>query len=216
MDEIIIDGNNLEYALRSHGTGPHVTRHQMIRLVEDFITRTGASVLVVFDGAAPPRSIARHLRSKTVRMRFSAPRIADEVIIDLIHEAKRPNRLRIVSGDRYIQNEAVSRGARVTTSIEFVEELHPPQPPPASGGQQPHHGDRADTRIRGAGPRSPEETDPNAPPPPEKPSHVTRQERDQWMEAFGFEDLPDERPSSQGDSDDDEIDMSWADGAEPR
>lgn len=187
----IIDGNNLMYAFRSHGPGPHANRLDVIRAVEQWSQRVRGKAHIVFDGPSPHRATGKLMRSQIVTMQFSGLRTADDLIVDQMYNAPTPADLIIVSNDNAILHEARRRGCTLITSIAFVDVL--------LGDHQRHR---------------PAQQAP-APPPPEKPDNVTEQELQSWLEAFGYG--PSTGSSSTGDKDgrrDDDTPW-WGEGVEP-
>ena len=170
-DELIIDGNNLLYAVKALGPPGGVGRAGLLRLVEHWLEGRDEVVTLVFDGSTPRGVQARLLRSAQVRVVFSKSVTADDVIIDLMEQAPDPRILRIVSDDGVIRKNARLYGCQEVLTAALVEELFPgeelppPQPPTSS--------------------------------PPEKPEEVSPQERRAWLEEFGF--LGDQSPDEPGD-----------------
>lgn len=160
---VIIDGNNLLHAMPAHAPLPAVGRETLVRVVERWAARSEgdvASVTLVFDGPRPQSGMARQMSSDRVSVRFSAPITADDVIVELIQKAFRPDELRVVTSDSAIRHEARLRRCRCTDAAAFARELFA-TPAPSSPG-----------------------VDPSA----EKPSTVSESEVREWLDAFGLAD----------------------------
>ena len=91
--------------------------------------------MVAFDGAAPTGGLRDQLTPARLDVRFSAPRTADDLIVDLIHQLPDPGSVEVISDDKAILYEARIRGCRTCGAAEFVAILFPsreakPTPPP--------------------------------------------------------------------------------------
>ena len=93
-------------------------------------------------------------------MRFSAPKTADDIIVDLIKRAKHPPLVRVVTGDTAIRYEARCRRCQHTSAVEFVRELFDPGHP--------------STKTRK--------------PQQEKPQQQTAEEKQEWLDIFDDDD----------------------------
>lgn len=121
--------------------------------------------IVVFDGAAPTRGLKRQLAPEGLDVRFSAPRTADDLIVELIHAATSPDQLLIVTDDKAILYEARLRGCASASSKGFTETLF------ASAGRSP-----TSTPL----------------PPAEKPTDVSPEDQAYWRREFGFPNAADD------------------------
>lgn len=157
---VIIDGNNLLYAMRAHAPLPAVGRETLVRVVERWARQGDDSVTLVFDGPIPREGLARQMTSKRITVRFSAPLTGDDVIVAMVHQAKDPGAVRVVSGDTAIRREARYRRCAHTDVVKFVAELFPS--PQAPSKAPPTRG--------------------------EKPDHVSPEETREWLELFGVDD----------------------------
>ena len=169
---VVIDGNNLLFAVRAQGPRPAISRETLLRQIERWARRTQSAASVVFDGAKPHGPMALQLDSRDVAVRFSAPKSADEVIIDLIYSASDARNLRIVSDDHAILHESSRRGCVATTSTAFVEELFPAE--------------------QVAGISNEIEGFPHTE--PEKPESSDPAQTRKWLEAFGFDPDDEDEP----------------------
>ncbi len=197
---VIIDGNNLLYAMHAQAPMPHVGRETLVKLVERWAGRGDHEVTLVFDGPIPPGGLARQMASDRITVRFSAPVTADDIIVDMIHQAKDPTIIRVVTSDNAIRHEAKRRRSRNTVAADFIEELFPQdsQPrPPGSGaapaGEPVCWSNRCDPPLvdnpchtslpngRGSEATSP-------PTPNEKPDEPSAKEAKEWLETFEVSD----------------------------
>lgn len=160
---VIIDGNNLLHAMHEHAPIPHVARETMVKIIERWARTHDDDVTLVFDGPTPRGGLAKQMASDRMDVQFSAPVTADDVIVRLIHDARHPDTLRIVSSDTAIRHEARHRRCRDTTVLSFIEELFPPTT----------------------------KQEPATVAPPEKPDHVAPQEADDWLDTFSLSDADD-------------------------
>lgn len=157
---VVIDGNNLLYAMRAHAPIPSVGRETMVRVVERWARQGNDDVTLVFDGAPPTGGLSKQMSSSRINVRFSAPRTADDVIVGIIQQAPLPVEVRVVTGDTAIQREARLRKCQSTDAVGFVCELFPSDNEPQRSG----------------------------PTPSEKPHEVTDDEAREWLDLFGIDD----------------------------
>ncbi len=164
--QVVIDGNNLLYAMREHAPIPNVGRETMVRIIERWAKTHEEEVTLVFDGPKPDKGMAQQLSGAGLDVRFSAPRTADDVIVDLIHSTKDASALRVVSADTAIVYEASARRCRHTAPIAFIAELFPPERAAS------HPAAKAD------------------PPQVDKPDQVTSDEAKEMLDLFDEDDGP--------------------------
>jgi hypothetical protein len=156
--QVIIDGNNLLFAMHAHAPIPNVGRETLVRVVEKWARRRNDEVTIVFDGHRPGGGLAQQLTSSQLDVQFSGNRTADDVIVALIQRTRDPGRIRIVTSDHAIRSEARHRRCGTTAADAFVGELFPaPTSPPR-----------------------PKPTGEKAKPP------ASTTERDEWLRLFGF------------------------------
>lgn len=120
---LVIDGNNLLFAMHANAPMPNVGRETLLRIIERFAIGLGETITVVFDGGRPSAGLGAQFRSPHVDVQFSAPLTADDVIVEIIHRSTDPGQLRIVTADGAIVHEARSRRCAVITPIDFIHEL---------------------------------------------------------------------------------------------
>ncbi len=113
---IIVDGNNLMFALRK--AGQDVGRDGVATLLAPLASGK-ERVCVVFDGPAP-RFGNRELAQTNLEILYSFDRSADELVLERITANTAPRRLVVVSTDREIRKAAQHRGCQDITSEDFV------------------------------------------------------------------------------------------------
>ena len=158
---VIIDGNNLMYAMHAHAPLPNVGRETMVRVIDRWAQRRGANVTLVFDGPEPGAALRRQMTGVRVSVHFSAPKTADDVIVEMVHELRDPSDVCVVTSDTAIRYEARSRRCGHVDSERFVRELFEKDDEPEMRQEKP-----AD----------------------EKPGAITPDERRFWSETFGADD----------------------------
>jgi len=166
---VIIDGNNLLHAMHAHAPLPAVGRETLVRVVERWARRGTDDVTIVFDGGAPRGGLAMQMASSRLKVRFSAPATADDIIVALIARATDPSALRVVTGDKAVRLEAGYRRCQRTDAAAFVAELFHEPISCAPGPGNP-------TRT-GEG---------------EKPGPMNQDETKRWLAEFGLDESDDE------------------------
>lgn len=161
----IIDGNNLLHTVRAYSPVPAGGREALVRRIHQWSTRDGYSTTVVFDGTPPTRGLKRQLAPQGLDVRFSAPRTADDLIVELIHAVPNPGQVLVVTDDKAILYEARLRGCASMANLTFIEKLFPPP-----------------SRSPSAPPASPSE----------KPTDVSPEDLAYWRREFGVPDATDE------------------------
>ncbi|MBI4717127.1 MAG: NYN domain-containing protein [Planctomycetes bacterium] len=155
---VVIDGNNLLFAMHEHAPLPNIGRDTLVRTVERWARQGADDVTLVFDGPEPRGGLAAQLASPRIRVRFSAPQTADDVIVSYIQRARDAGTVRVISSDSALRHEAHRRRCRHTDSAAFVAELFARPGTVASPGG-----------------------------PDEKPGEPTTDESQEWLRAFGVE-----------------------------
>jgi len=146
---LLIDGNNLLFALSS--AGQDAGRIKICRLVRQMQSAgLHRRIRIVFDGP-PPGRLDEPVRADGVEVVFSASRKADELILRMIAEDSAPRQLVVVSTDREIRQAARRRRCRSVTSETFTRELiglckrqiaeNPKEPPEKHLGSTPQQTD---------------------------------------------------------------------------
>lgn len=167
MDEhVIIDGNNLMHAMHAHAPIPNVGRETMVRVIDKWAHRRGANVTLVFDGPQPGPALRRQMAGARVAVLFSAPKTADDIIIEMVQQIHDPTGVRVVTSDTAIRYEARSRRCGHVDSERFVKELF-------EKTGEPEMRPRETTDEKSVD---------------EKPQASTPDERRFWSETFGADD----------------------------
>ena len=174
-DHTLIDGNNLLHAMHAHAPVPNVGRETLVRVVERWAHRVDAKITLVFDGAGPQGPFAKQMASRRIDVVFAAPRIADDVIVDMVKRSREPLTISVVTDDNAVAYEARRRRAIHVGCRAFIDMLF-------SANQEKSQSPSTQ------GPPAPESPDA-----PEKPPAVSKEESDAWVEQFeqGL-DLPDD------------------------
>ena len=146
---MIIDGNNLIFAMQQHAP---VGRETMVRIIASWARRGHERVSLIFDGPPPREGLSAQMTSSRITVRFSAPATADDLIVDAIHRARHPHDVRVVSGDTAILKEASRRRAHSTSPIDVISELFPSSRdgapgPPRPRHEKPDHGAAGEARV---------------------------------------------------------------------
>ena len=160
-EHVVIDGNNLLYAMHEHAPVPAVGRETLVKVIERWARRGDDRVTLVFDGAAPRGGLSKQMSSSRITVRFSVPVTADDVIVDLVQRAEDAPSIRVVTSDTAISHEARLRRSRHTDSVAFVKELFAG---PADNGP----------RFK-----------PASEPAKEKPDEMSPEEVREWLDLFG-------------------------------
>lgn len=126
---VLVDGYNLLFASSvfvPEGMAPTLSNTRDALL--DFLAETIAAKLlpqttVVFDAAQAPPGLPKEMQHRGMRIVFSAKKSsADEVLEDLLDNAKQPKELLVISSDHRIQRAARQKGARYVDSEQWLKE----------------------------------------------------------------------------------------------
>ncbi len=174
-EQVIIDGNNLLYAMREHAPLPPLGRETLVKLIDRWARQANVQVTIVFDGPTPREGLAQQMATRRVNVRYSAPQTADDIIARLLKGVRDPGGVRVISSDTAVRSDALQRRCRHTDCVRFVSELCPPR---ASRGSVP------DSIAAPSRPQSPSE----------KPEDTASAETDDWLRWLRADDLetPDE------------------------
>jgi predicted RNA-binding protein with PIN domain len=161
---VIIDGNNLLFAMHEHAPIPAVGRETLVRVIEQWARKREDKITLVFDGPVPEAGMARQMDSPRIIVKFSAPLTADDVIIKMIRKTKDPANTRVVSSDTAIATEAKYRRCPWTDSPAFVRAVFA------------ERDTAADTSAAAT---------------PEKPQAPSPEETNEWLKTFGVHQVED-------------------------
>ena len=162
-EHVIIDGNNLLYSMHEHAPIPHIGRESMVKLIRDWASQVPHTVTLVFDGPTPRGGMAKQMQPAGIRVLFSAPETADDIIVRMVREAPHPGQLHVVSSDTAIRYEARLRRCKHSDTVNFIATLFPS---PANQHDTPTER-------------------------PEKPDIVSPEEAREWLDVFGNRDNED-------------------------
>ncbi len=159
----LIDGYNLLHGMGvlSRRTGPgglEQARQRLLGILKGAFGEDSSAVTVVFDaaGAPPGAAGAQTVHGIAVRYALGKETQADDLIEEMLCHAADPKHLTIVSDDHRLQQAAKRRHARFMDTSDFLDFL-------------------AKKRAQTHAPRQP----------PEKRSHISAEETQQWLAEFG-------------------------------
>jgi len=133
---LLIDGYNLLHMLGwiDSRRGPKALEQARWRLVRFLVgvlsPAERAGTTVVFDAAQPPPLVARTLQAEGITVRFAVGyRNADELLEELIDQAKAPRSYVVVSSDRRVQRAALRRQMKAVDCWTWYERQLNKRPP---------------------------------------------------------------------------------------
>ena len=125
---LLIDGYNLLYMLGwiDSRRGPKAleqARWRLVRFLAGVLSPAErAGTTVVFDAAEPPPLAARTLQAEGITVRFAVGyRSADELLEQLIDQARGPRSYVVVSSDRRVQRAALRRQMKAVDCWTWYE-----------------------------------------------------------------------------------------------
>lgn len=126
---LLVDGYNLLFASSvfvPEGMAPTLsnTRDALLDFLAETITpKLLTLTTVVFDAAQAPPGLPKEMQHRGMRIVFSAKKSsADEVLEELLENAKQPKQLLVISSDHRIQRAARQKGARYVDSEQWLQE----------------------------------------------------------------------------------------------
>lgn len=132
FDQLIIDGYNLMHqdeALNGRRDDLPTARQRLVRRIEQAASGMASKITVVFDGREGGRDIA--LDAPNLEVLFSpSNRTADGLIEQMVHDAKEPERILVITSDWTEQRLVSVFGASVISCREFLLRCEPPRTPP--------------------------------------------------------------------------------------
>jgi uncharacterized protein YaiI (UPF0178 family) len=111
---ILLDGNNLLFAL----PGSERSRADVRRCVLDTTRHESLSVTVVFDGPPPAGAPAQENLGR-VTVVYSAPRTADDIIVESIPSGPAAKQWTVITDDRGLAARVRDRGGKVRALAEW-------------------------------------------------------------------------------------------------
>jgi len=158
----LIDGYNLLYALgvlhkRMGPEGLEKARQNLLGVLHGSFGDESANVTVVFDAARPRPGAAAEMEYHGIHVRFAiGMAAADDLIEVFIRKASAPRHLTVVSDDHRLQKAARRRRCVVSGCGDFLQALERRRRSPAAAPDEP----------------------------PAKPTRVSREETQHWLEEF--------------------------------
>jgi len=139
FDWLIIDGYNLMHqdgALEGRRDDLQTARQRLVRSIERTATEVASRITVVFDGREGGRDVA--FDAPNFEVVFSpSNRTADGVIEQMVHDAKKTERVLVVTSD-WIEQRLVSVfGASVISCREFLLRCETPPAAPNRPARAP-------------------------------------------------------------------------------
>jgi predicted RNA-binding protein with PIN domain len=129
----LIDGYNLLYAIglpaRRETGHLQLARDRLLTLIAERLPRD--QVTVVFDAHQAPPGVPREQTHDGIHVIF-AHGAADDLIREIVDHDSSPRTLSVVTSDHDVQRSARRREAHVIESVDFLDELFRPAPPPAA------------------------------------------------------------------------------------
>ena len=142
-EELLVDGYNLlllaPHLRDSRDPSLQAGRSALERTLERFAARTGAQVLLFYDGA-PASGAAGAAPAGRGRLHvfFSQPpQTADDLLARAIEVRHGSRHARVITSDRQIRAQARRHRIRATTAAAFVEELERAAPPFSAAPYRP-------------------------------------------------------------------------------
>ncbi len=132
-DHLIIDGYNLlhqDEALEGRRGDLQTARQRLVRRIERAAPEMAPRISVVFDGRTGGRDAA--FDAPHLEVLFSpANRTADAVIERMVSDAKKPERILVVTSDRIEEQIVSAAGASVVSCLEFTRRCDAAEAAPA-------------------------------------------------------------------------------------
>lgn len=114
---LLVDGYNLARECWT-GVAPEEERRRVVQILEEVQARSGAQVVVVFDGVTGEVS---PVASRSIAVRYSPTGVtADEMIADTLGSLSDDEAVIVVSSDREVADDARRQGATVLRSSAFL------------------------------------------------------------------------------------------------
>ena len=120
---VLVDGYNV--TLSAWGELPiAVQRSRLVAACAELNARTGAEVLIVFDGAEEPGDLPPPGSRIGVRWRFTSPEVeADDELLDLVVAAEATRPVVVASSDRRVRDGARGLGANAISTPQLLAVL---------------------------------------------------------------------------------------------
>jgi len=131
---VLVDGYNV--TLSAWQDLPISTqRSRLVDACSELVARSGADVLIVFDGAEEPADLRLRASASRVRWRFSPVDVeADDVLLDLVADLEPGRPVTVASSDRRVRDGARRLGANAISTPQLLAVLRR-EPSAGSGGK---------------------------------------------------------------------------------
>jgi predicted RNA-binding protein with PIN domain len=123
------DGNNLIGQSAESSRARPQALQSFLSTLSAYHKSGGGRFLVYFDGDDTGRSMP----SPGVRVRYSAPFSADEVIVRRLREISRPGEVIVVTNDTALQNQCRNAGSKVMNWRQFSIKIQSRKSRPSGG-----------------------------------------------------------------------------------
>jgi len=162
----LIDGYNLYHtACKWSEEWASLTPPQLCLWIAEDMQRQNEQATIVFDGTRPRAAGVACENLPRIKIHYSGPKSdADTLVETLIGENTAPRRLIVVSSDRKIRAAARRRKAVSLSSRDYLLELFKRQDKPAPPPKEPQ----------------------------EKRKGISKEQRNQWLDLFGYTPKDDE------------------------
>ena len=135
----LIDGPNLIGRHPRLSLADPDDERDLLKILADYAHHTRRKLIVFFDRGQPGSRPQRH---GSLEVRFvSAPRTADEALLDYLRRVPDPRNWRVVTSDRRVAAHARQARAICLSAEEFLESLSTLRQQPGAGGQGSESGD---------------------------------------------------------------------------
>jgi len=130
---VLVDGYNV--TLSAWQDLPISTqRSRLVDASSELVARSGAEVMIVFDGAEEPADLRARGSTSRVRWRFSPVDVeADDVLLDLVADLEPDRPVTVASSDRRVRDGARRLGANAISTPQLLAVLRR-EPSAGSGG----------------------------------------------------------------------------------
>lgn len=136
---VLIDGHNLIGKLSDISLSDVDDETQLLFKLRRYRAKTGRSLIVYFDSGIGFKLGEKKKRGGITVQYAPSGKIADQLIIKRLRQAKNPKELMVVTSDREIQRVARQVGAQVVSSGNFATTLN--ATPPVETSSEPNLSD---------------------------------------------------------------------------
>jgi predicted RNA-binding protein with PIN domain len=126
MQKLLIDGHNLIAQTPGLSLADPDDEQKLVALLRTYAQRKRAKVIVVFDSGLPGGKSNELTGGGVTAIFAGAHTIADRILIERIHDLKKPGEWMLVSSDHEIQAAARQRKVLVRSSDKFAATMLAP------------------------------------------------------------------------------------------